>query len=174
MMYCGNQHHRGRIMRRNLIGLTVAALFALFFAEHLTAQPARFEGEAKPAKQLKSAYSPFPDQKFPNRVLWGVAHVHTGYSFDAGMFGITLTPDDLFRVARGGEVVMDNGQRFREQAFAPARRRSVLAQQTDAHGTSAFSTLSTAESRSECPTAFRLTESLWRIKIAHDSLVRVR
>jgi hypothetical protein len=25
------------------------------------------------------------------------------------MFGITLTPDDLLRVARGGEVVMDNG-----------------------------------------------------------------
>ena len=30
------------------------------------------------------------------------------------MFGITLTPDDLFRVAAGGEVVMDNGQRFKQ------------------------------------------------------------
>jgi len=47
-------------------------------------------------------------------VYWGVAHVHTGYSFDSGMFGVTLTPDDLFRVARGGEVVMDNGQRFKQ------------------------------------------------------------
>ena len=30
------------------------------------------------------------------------------------MFGVTLTPDDLFRVATGGEVVMDNGQRFKQ------------------------------------------------------------
>jgi hypothetical protein len=52
-------------------------------------------------------YSAYVDKSFPNRVYWGVAHVHTGFSFDAGMFGITLTPDDLFRVATGGEVVMD-------------------------------------------------------------------
>ena len=50
----------------------------------------------------------------PKRVYWGVAHVHTGFSFDSGMFGITLSPDDLFKVARGGEVVMDNGQRFKQ------------------------------------------------------------
>ena len=30
------------------------------------------------------------------------------------MFGITLTPEDLFKVATGGEVVMDNGQRFKQ------------------------------------------------------------
>jgi hypothetical protein len=64
--------------------------------------------------QEKPQYSPYPDQKFPNRVYWGVAHVHTGYSFDAGMFGITLTPDDLFRVATGGEAVLDNGLRFKQ------------------------------------------------------------
>ncbi len=29
------------------------------------------------------------------------------------MFGITLTPDDLFKAARGGEVVVDNGERFK-------------------------------------------------------------
>ena len=43
-----------------------------------------------------------------------MAHVHTGFSFDAGMFGVTLTPDDLFRVAAGGEVIMDNGVRFKQ------------------------------------------------------------
>ncbi len=53
-------------------------------------------------------------QTFPTRVLWGVAHVHTGYSFDSGMFGVTLTPDDLFKVATGGEVVVDNGVRFKQ------------------------------------------------------------
>ena len=60
------------------------------------------------------AYSPHVDQQFPNRVLWGVAHVHTGFSFDSGMFGVTLTPDDLFRVSSGGEVVLDNGQRYKQ------------------------------------------------------------
>ena len=30
------------------------------------------------------------------------------------MFGVTTTPDDLFRVAAGGEVVLDNGQRFKQ------------------------------------------------------------
>ncbi len=59
-------------------------------------------------------FSPYVGQAFPDRVYWGVAHVHTGYSFDAGMFGISLTPDDLFRVATGGEVVMDNGVRFKQ------------------------------------------------------------
>ncbi len=47
-------------------------------------------------------------------MLWGVAHVHTGFSFDSGMFGVTLTPDDLFRVSSGGEVVLDNGQRYKQ------------------------------------------------------------
>jgi hypothetical protein len=59
-------------------------------------------------------YSPNVGQTYPNRVYWGVAHVHTSYSFDAGMFGTTLTPDDLFKVATGGEVVMDNGVRFKQ------------------------------------------------------------
>ena len=68
---------------------------------------------ASSAEAPKTDYSPYPDQSFPNRVYWGVAHIHTGYSFDAGMFGITLTPDDLFKAARGGEVV---GQRPAFQA----------------------------------------------------------
>jgi hypothetical protein len=53
--------------------------------------------------------------KIPSQVYWGVAHVHTGYSFDAGMFGISLTPDDLFRVATGGEVTMDNGTNYKQE-----------------------------------------------------------
>ena len=69
---------------------------------------------AQPAGAKTPDYSPYPGQQFPSRVYWGVAHVHTGFSFDSGMFGITLTPDDLFKVARGGEVVVDNGQRFKQ------------------------------------------------------------
>jgi len=59
-------------------------------------------------------FSPNVGKTIPTRVYWGVAHVHTGFSFDSGMFGVTLTPDDLFRVATGGEVVMDNGVHFKQ------------------------------------------------------------
>jgi len=58
-------------------------------------------------------FSPNVGQTNPDRVYWGVAHIHTGYSFDAGMFGITLTPDDLFKAASGGEVVVNNGTHFK-------------------------------------------------------------
>jgi hypothetical protein len=75
---------------------------------------ASIEAAGKRAEKKGPDYSPYPDQKFPNRVFWGVAHVHTGFSFDSGMFGVTTTPDDLFKVARGGEVVLDNGVRFKQ------------------------------------------------------------
>ena len=49
-------------------------------------------GQDGPPKRSESTvkYSPFAAQKFPSRVFWGVADVHTGYSFDSGLFGITL------------------------------------------------------------------------------------
>ncbi len=102
-----------RLQGSVLAGLVAIALMLvtggfLHFAAAQDAPPTR-KVEAK-----KPDYSPYPDQKFPNRVYWGVAHVHTGYSFDSGMFGVTLTPDDLFNVARGGTVVMDNGQAFKQ------------------------------------------------------------
>jgi hypothetical protein len=78
-------------------------------AQDTTATTAELKGG-----QRTRDYSPYPDQNFPDRVFWGVAHVHTGYSFDFGMFGITLTPDDLFKVATGGEVVVDNGLSFKQ------------------------------------------------------------
>jgi hypothetical protein len=94
------------------IGLVLVTGGFSHFAAAQNAPPT--EAARKPVEAKKPDYSPFPNQNFPNRVYWGVAHVHTGYSFDSGMFGVTTTPDDLFRVARGGEVVLDNGQRFKQ------------------------------------------------------------
>ena len=103
---------------KNTIGglaVIVVALLTGGCSQVTTTQNApQSETARKPVEAKKPDYSPYPDQKFPNRVYWGVAHVHTGYSFDSGMFGVTTTPDDLFRVARGGEVVLDNGQRFKQ------------------------------------------------------------
>lgn len=49
------------------------------------------------------------DEKIPEQVYWGAAHNHTSFSFDGGMFGVTLGPDQLFKFAMGGEVTVDNG-----------------------------------------------------------------
>ena len=98
-------------------GLACAVLVLAFagFGDRAAADGSPPAATAQKAIQPKTpAYSPHVDQRFPNRVLWGVAHVHTGFSFDSGMFGVTLTPEDLFRVSSGGEVVLDNGQRYKQ------------------------------------------------------------
>jgi hypothetical protein len=56
-------------------------------------------------------YSPYPEQTFPNRVLFGDTHLHTSYSTDAGMVGQTVGPEDAFRFARGEEVKSTTGLR---------------------------------------------------------------
>jgi hypothetical protein len=38
-------------------------------------------------------YSPFVDDHFPTRVLWGDTHLHTSWSVDAGFMGATLGPE---------------------------------------------------------------------------------
>lgn len=112
------------------LALTVGVLVAAGVAARLHSQPAAKNAivadtvsaasQQQPSKPAPppvvggGQYSPNVGETFPNRVYWVVSHVHTGFSFDSGMFGITLTPDDLFRVATGGEVVMDNGVRFKQ------------------------------------------------------------
>ena len=46
-------------------------------------------------------YSPYVDQTFPDRVLWGSTHIHTALSADAGLMGVTLGPADMFRYCQG-------------------------------------------------------------------------
>jgi hypothetical protein len=91
-----------------------AFIFSLIAGNFVVAADASSAKSARKVEAQKPDYSPRLDQKIPSRVFWGVAHVHTGYSFDSGMFGVTTTPEDLFRVATGGEVVLDNGQRFKQ------------------------------------------------------------
>ena len=61
----------------------------------------------------KKEYSPYLDQSFPNRVLWGNTHVHTSFSFDSGLMGVTLGPEQMFRFVRGEEFVTANGVRVK-------------------------------------------------------------
>jgi hypothetical protein len=58
----------------------------------------------------KPNYSPYAGRNFPTRVYWGDTHLHTRNSLDARGFGVTLGPEEAFRLARGEEVVSSNGE----------------------------------------------------------------
>jgi len=91
----------------SLIQLLVTGFVMLFLGsshvQELKAQP-----EHVP-EDKKSEYSPYVGQHFPQRVYWGDTHHHSSYSFDSGMFGNTLGPEESFRFARGEVVVASNG-----------------------------------------------------------------
>ena len=61
----------------------------------------------------KPSYSPYAGRNFPTRPLFGDTHLHTGLSFDAGIFGCRLGPADAYRFARGEEVTASSGQRVK-------------------------------------------------------------
>ncbi|MEE8339348.1 MAG: DUF3604 domain-containing protein [Xanthomonadales bacterium] len=60
--------------------------------------------------QKAPIYSPYVGQSHPNRVFWGDTHVHTSYSWDAGLVGNTLGPDEAYRFAKGQQVIASSGQ----------------------------------------------------------------
>ena len=97
-------------MKRNtrLHNAALAGLAAISLALPALAQEAGM-GQPPTIQQ----YSPNVDQNFPNRVLWGLTHIHTSLSADAGLMGITLGPDQLFRSAMGQEVVTTTGLKFK-------------------------------------------------------------
>ena len=103
--------NRNTKLRNAAFAVLAASGLGVVFAE---APPQQATKPTPAAVVGGGQYSPYVGETFPTRVFWGVAHVHTGYSFDSGMFGVTLTPDDLFRVATGGEVVIDNGVRYKQ------------------------------------------------------------
>ena len=88
---------------------------SLAFASSSFAQELTVNSENVVSKNAE--YSPFVDQHFPTRILWGDTHLHTRNSPDAGFLGNTLSPDDAFRFARGEEVTASNG--FRSQLVRP-------------------------------------------------------
>ena len=88
--------------------VAVVALAALT-AGPAGAQEFHIKKEDMPAKDKE--FSPYVDQNFPKRVLFGDTHHHTILSFDDGLMGTKLGPDDSFRFAKGEEVTSNSGLR---------------------------------------------------------------
>ena len=87
-----------------LIGRIAGAALALMVI------PALAQDNTSGEKSASRAYSPYIDQTNPNRVYWGDSHLHTSYSWDAGLVGNTLDPDAAYRFAKGEQVTASSGQ----------------------------------------------------------------
>jgi Protein of unknown function (DUF3604) len=58
-------------------------------------------------------YSPNLKADYPDQVYFGDTHLHTAYSFDAGMIGNRLGPDAAYRFAKGETVTASLGMKAR-------------------------------------------------------------
>ncbi len=91
-----------RWLKVSMIALAALTLPVVAFAQDVNPPAESFEAP-------KREYSPFADDNFPIRAFFGDTHVHTSWSTDAGMIGVTLGPDEAYRFARGEAVISTLG-----------------------------------------------------------------
>ena len=85
-----------------ILALTVVTLMQSAFAQNTASN--------------QKEYSPYLDQNYPLRPLFGDTHLHTSYySTDAGLIGNRLGPDEACRFARGEEITSSIGVRAKLQ-----------------------------------------------------------
>ena len=94
-------------LKRSAIGLALMTLLVI----NSTSTAQEFHPDRDKFLEQPEPYSPYVDQHHPNRVYWGDTHHHTILSFDDGLLGTTLGPEDSFRFARGEEVTSNTGLR---------------------------------------------------------------
>ncbi len=92
----------------------VAIGLGLFFAVPADAQEGNPPGmvpvpEDEESMTRPAHYSPYAGRAFPTQVYWGDTHLHTYNSLDARGFGVTLGPEDAYRIARGEQVTSTHG-----------------------------------------------------------------
>ena len=90
------------------IRLVITGTVMLTFGSAL-GQERESKQEDDPDKIIE--YSPYVDREFPKEVFFGDTHHHSSLSFDSGMFGNTLGPEESFRFALGKEVTASNGMK---------------------------------------------------------------
>ncbi len=99
----------------NKSAMIAAVLTFTLLAQHALAQNDQVTGvdfavTKDNVPQKEPIYSPYVGQSHPNRVFWGDTHVHTSHSWDAGLVGNTLGPDEAYRFAKGQKVIASSGQ----------------------------------------------------------------
>ena len=62
------------------------------------------------AKDVKKPFSPYADREYPTKLLFGEQHIHSALSADAGGGGTKLLPRDLYRFAKGEQVMSNTNQ----------------------------------------------------------------
>ncbi|MBL4799328.1 MAG: DUF3604 domain-containing protein, partial [Oleispira sp.] len=62
------------------------------------------------ASEKEKNYSPYADKNYPTKLLFGETHIHSALSADAGGGGTTLLPRDIYRFARGEQVMSNTNQ----------------------------------------------------------------
>jgi hypothetical protein len=104
-------------MKKELVTWAIAFLWCLVLATGVQAQnqeddPVGLTPTQEDAASIgkKPNYSPYARRNFPTRVYWGDTHLHTRNSLDARGFGVTLGPEEAYKLARGEEVVSTNGE----------------------------------------------------------------
>ena len=91
-----------------LLVILLASGFA--FADDGQTSGADFAISRDNVPQKDPVYSPYVGQSHPDRVYWGDSHLHTSYSWDAGLVGNTLGPDEAYRFAKGQQIIASSGQ----------------------------------------------------------------
>jgi len=91
---------------RLLLAASLLALCACGASEPDSAQPPAAGPGTEPAAGFPGATGV---ARYPDRVLWGDTHLHTKFSQDAFIFGVTLGPEEAYRFARGEAVTASHG-----------------------------------------------------------------
>ena len=99
-----------------------AALSAVNALADSTCSLAEIQSDQESVKRGFKApgYSPYAGRNFPNKVLWGDTHLHTDNSLDARAFGVTVSPEEAYRLARGEEILSLHRRHSRSR---PGHRR---------------------------------------------------
>jgi hypothetical protein len=100
-----------------LISFLTTMLFAIFMCGSVTAQKqvGEMTMDTEEGKTIfkKPSYSPYAGRNFPTQVYWGDTHLHTSNSLDARAFGVTLGPEEAYRLARGEEIITTHGMNIK-------------------------------------------------------------
>jgi hypothetical protein len=100
-----------------LISFLTIMLFAIFMCGSVTAQKqvGEMTMDTEEGKTIfkKPSYSPYAGRNFPTQVYWGDTHLHTSNSLDARAFGVTLGPEEAYRLARGEEIITTHGMNIK-------------------------------------------------------------